>query len=56
MLCRSQFLRVGEFHFRAKAATASLELDLTRREAPVVAGDTDDVELVALAGETLWPK
>jgi hypothetical protein len=56
MLCRSQFLRVGEFHFRAKAATASLELDLTRREAPVVAGDTNDVELVALAGETLWPK
>lgn len=56
LFCRGHSLRVGNLLVHAKAEDASFEIDLTNKEAPIVAGDADAVESIEVAGIRLWPK
>ena len=56
LFCQGKSLRVGNFVIRAKSDEASFEIDLSNKDAPVVAGSADAVDLIEVAGVKVWPK
>jgi len=56
LFCRGRSLRIGELVVRTKDAQASFELDLDRRDSPVVAGPAEAVAAIEVGGVRLWPK
>jgi hypothetical protein len=56
LFCRGKSLRVGELFVRAKNEEASFEIDLKNKNAPIVAGPAEAVDLIEVAGARIWPK
>jgi hypothetical protein len=56
IFCRGKSLRVGDLFVRVRNQEASFELDLNNKNAPVVAGPADAVDLIEVAGVKIWPK
>ena len=56
LFCQGKSLRVGNLVVHAKSDDASFEIDLRNKNAPVVAGSADAVELIEIAGVKVWPK
>ena len=53
---QGKLLRVGNLLVRARSEDASFEIDLRRKNAPVITGSADAVELIEVAGARVWPK
>jgi dienelactone hydrolase len=56
LFCKGKSLRTAGLVIRAKSDQASFEMDLTNRNAPIISGPADEVELIELDGVKLWPK
>jgi oligo-alginate lyase len=56
LFCRGRSLRIGDLMVRAKDAQASFELDLDRRDSPVVAGPAEAVAAIEVGAVRVWPK
>ncbi len=56
LFCRGKSFRENRLVIRTKNEQASFEIDLENREAPVVTGPADEVDLIELAGVRVWPR
>ena len=56
LFCRGKSLRIGKPLVQARNEQASFEIDLANRNAPVVSGPANEVDLIELTGAKLWPK
>jgi dienelactone hydrolase len=56
LFCQGKLLRAGDLVIRARSDDASFEIDLRRKDAPVIAGPADALELIEVAGAKVWPK
>jgi len=53
---RGKSLRVGNLVVSARSDGASFEIDLGNKNAPILEGSADAVELIEIAGVKVWPK
>lgn len=56
LFCQGRALERAGLVVEAQDPTASFELDLDRRDGPVVAGAAEAVRRIEVGGERLWPK
>jgi len=54
--CRGTSLRIGQLVIRAKEEKGSVEIDLSRLDAPVVSGPADAIAEIQNRGFKIWPK
>jgi len=56
LFCRGKSLRVGDFVVRAKSDEVNFEIDLNKRDAPIVAGPASAVDFIEIRHSRIWPK
>ncbi len=56
LFSRGASLRAGNVRIQSKDVEANVELDLSNRQNPIIAGPPNTVDLVEVAGVRLWPR